>query len=79
MPPNKPSKMSKAKSEDAAEGPPKEEEEQSQFMSIFWGVFKTLALLTLLYFFICSITFLEDAFKLVFGQNAGAFKNLICG
>ena len=71
MPPNKPSKMSKAKSEDAAEGPPKEEEEQSQFMSIFWGVFKTVALLTLLYFFICSITFLEDAFKLVSGQNAG--------
>ena len=63
--------MSKVKSEEAAEGPPKEEEEQSQFMSIFWGVFKTLALLTLLYFFICSITFLEDAFKLVSGQNAG--------
>ena len=71
--------MSKAKSEDAAEGPPKEEEEQSQFMSIFWGVFKTVALLTLLYFFICSITFLEDAFKLVSGQNAGTLINLICG
>ena len=63
--------MSKAKSEDAAEGPPKEEEEQSQFMSIFWGAFKTLALLALLYFFIFSITFLEDAFKLVAGQSAG--------
>ena len=78
MPPNKPSKMSKAKSEDAAEGPPKGEEEQSQFMSIFWGVFKTLALLTLLYFFICSITFLEDAFKLVAGQSAGTVIYPIC-
>ena len=70
--------MSKAKSEDAAEGPPKEEEEQSQFMSIFWGAFKTLALLALLYFFIFSITFLEDAFKLVAGQSAGTVIYPIC-
>ena len=48
-----------------------EEDDQSTAMSIFWGVFKTISLLTLLYFFICSITFLEDAFKLVSGQNAG--------
>ena len=45
--------------------------EQSKAKSIFWGIFKAISLLTLLYFFICSITFLEDAFKLVSGQNAG--------
>lgn len=37
-----------------------------------------MALLTLLYFFICSITFLEAAFKLLSGKNAGAiFGNKI--
>ena len=59
--------MSSTKNE-GHEEPPKE---QSKAMDIFWGVFKTVSLLTLLYFFICSITFLEDAFKLVSGQNAG--------
>jgi len=49
-----------------------EEEEPSTFRSYLNGIFKTLALLTLLYFFICSITFLEAAFKLVSGKQAGA-------
>ena len=45
--------------------------DHSKAKSIFLGIFKAISLLTLLYFFICSITFLEDAFKLVSGQNAG--------
>jgi len=49
-----------------------EEEEPSNFRSYLNGTFKALALLTLLYFFICSITFLEAAFKLVSGKQAGA-------
>jgi len=49
-----------------------DEEEESKFKTYFWGIAKTLALLTLLYFFICSITFLESAFKLVSGKQAGA-------
>jgi len=49
-----------------------EQEEQSTFKSYMWGIGKTVALLTLLYFFICSITFLEAAFKLVSGKNAGS-------
>jgi len=48
------------------------EEEQSTFKSYLNGIAKTVALLTLLYFFICSITFLEAAFKLVSGKGAGA-------
>jgi len=62
-----------------------EAKEESKAMGIFWGVFKTVSLLTLLYIFICSITFLEDAFKLVSGKNAGAIfggeimKNPIVG
>ena len=56
-----------------------EAKEESKAMGIFWGVFKTVSLLTLLYIFICSITFLEDAFKLVSGKNAGNSLGLYGG
>ena len=36
------------------------------------GLFKFVALLTLLYFFICSLTFLTDAFRLIAGRAAGS-------
>jgi len=57
--------------EDAKKEEEEEVEEQSTFKSYLIGIGKAVALLTLLYFFICSITFLEAAFKLVSGKSAG--------
>ena len=42
------------------------------------GLLKFVALLTFLYFFICSLTFLTDAFRLIAGRTAGKC-NHICG
>ena len=46
-------------------------QEHSKFMSLLKAFFKVVALLTLLYFFICSIKFIEDGFKLLTGKNGG--------
>ena len=35
------------------------------------GLLKFVALLTFLYLFICSLTFLTDAFRLIAGRHAG--------
>ena len=51
-----------------------ETEEKSKFKSYGIGFFKAFSLVALLYFFICSLTFLEDAFKLVSGKSAGKFN-----
>ena len=39
--------------------------------SAFIGVLRFLALLLLLYLFICSLTFLTSAFRLIAGRTAG--------
>ena len=46
-------------------------QEHSKFMSLLKAFFKVVALLTLLYFFVCSIKFIEDGFKLLTGKNGG--------
>jgi len=44
-----------------------------KFFQIILVVFKFLLILVSLYFFICSLSFLSDSFRLVGGKNIGAF------
>merc|ERR1712038_1135408 len=46
---------------------------KSRPFQIFLVVFKLLLILVSLYFFICSLSFLSDSFRLVGGKNIGAF------
>merc|ERR1712038_443366 len=46
---------------------------KSRPFQIFLVVFKLLLILASLYFFICSLSFLSDSFRLIGGKNLGAF------
>ena len=57
--------------EEMENGETTETQEPSTLKSYMIGIGKFIAILALLYTFICSITFLEDAFKLLSGKYAG--------
>ncbi|KAM8940257.1 sodium-dependent phosphate transport protein 2B [Pelodytes ibericus] len=49
---------------------------KQRIISVLWGITKFVLLVTLLYFFVCSLDMLSSAFQLVGGKAAGdIFKN----
>jgi len=46
-----------------------------KIIRVLWGIGKIVAVLTFLYFFICSLTLLSNSFKLIAGKNTSALTN----
>jgi len=56
--------------------PWKEKNTKERVETVAWGFAKAVALLSFLYFFICSLDLLSDAFRLIGGKTAGeVFRN----